>query len=125
MLNYRVADIVQFERVPKATMLSRWCGLIFFLSVISSKQGGGKKKKRYNKRKYQRGWKDWCLKKVSVYTDTSRASSSRYEKDIVIQGGISDSKKVNKLFFSYQIILCLFLSTGSNAVVFFFSFLLT
>lgn len=78
------------------------------LPVISTKQEG--EKKRYNKCKYERGWEDWNLKKVSVYTDISRASPSRYEKDIVIQGGITESKKVNEIVFGYHIIMCLFLS---------------
>ncbi len=81
------------KRVPKATMLSCWCGL-FFPTIISSKQGG--KKDTINANIKEVG-EIGIWKKVSVYTDISRASPSRYEKDILIQAGITDSKKLIKL----------------------------
>lgn len=49
----------------------------------------------------------------SVCKDISRASPYRYEKDIMIQGGITNSKKVNKIVFCYHVIMCHFLSTDS------------
>lgn len=93
-------------------MLSRWCGLFFFFCYLIQTV----RRKRYNKRKYQRGWEDWSLKKVSIYTDISGTSPSRYEKDIVIHGRITNSKNANKIVLSYHIIMCHFLATDGNVL---------
>lgn len=83
-------------------MLSRWCGLFFSLSLCYLIQTGTIKK--YNKCKYGKGWENL---KVSVYKVISNESTSRYEKDIVIKGRISDSKNFNKNLFGYHVIICL------------------
>ena len=105
-------------------MLSHRCGLFppppLPPPVISSKQGG----KRHNKSKYQRGLgrlgfeKKKRGKELTVYTDISRQSSSRYEKDIVIHGGIMNSKKANKIVSGYRGVMCLFLSPECNVFSF-------
>lgn len=77
------------------------------------------KKKDTTNANIKEAGEDWNLKKKCVCTDISRASPCRYEKDILIQGGITDSKKVNKIVFSYHVIMCHFLSTESNVFFFF------
>lgn len=75
---------------------------VFFLSLCYLIQTGTIKK--YNKCKYGKGWENL---KVSVYKVISNESTSRYEKDIVIKGRISDSKNFNKNLFGYHVIICL------------------
>lgn len=70
MLNYRAADIVQLKEKKDArgntVIVLEWAVSPPPPAVILSKQG---ERKRENKCKYQRGWDDWRLKKVSVRAD--------------------------------------------------------